>query len=308
MTILCAGEALIDMMPCSCSDGTPGFVAKTGGAVFNTAIALGRLGRSSALCTGLGGDAFADQLRDALSRSGVDMRYAIQSARPTSLAFVRLDGGQARYEFHDENTAARMLTPGDLPALGPEVDALFLGGISLTMDPCAGTYEALLQREASERAIMLDPNIRPQVIADEALYRARLKRMLARTDLVKLSDEDLRWLSGPGAPEDAARALLDQGPRAVFVTMGAQGAFAITRDARARVAALPVPVVDTVGAGDTFNAGILAALDRMGRLSKPALASLCEEELLAALTLGNRAAAICVTRPGADPPLASELT
>jgi fructokinase len=156
--------------------------------------------------------------------------------------------------------------------------------------------------------MMLDPNIRPAFIADEAAYRARIGRMIALADIVKLSDEDLRWLIGGHGIAAGAEAVLAQGPKAVFVTEGAAGAHAFTRAHSVFVPARRVDVVDTVGAGDTFNAGVLAAFHQAGALTKPAAASLAEESLRAALTLGTRAAEITVSRAGANPPWARELS
>lgn len=305
--ILCAGEALIDMLPGNCA-GRQAFIPHPGGAVFNTAIALGRLGRPTALFTGLSRDLFGDLLREALLQSRVETGLIAVFDRPTTLAFVTLTEGQASYAFYDENTALRLLTVSDLPDLPPDVTALFFGGISLAMDPCASAFETLLARASADRVIMIDPNIRPAFIADETAFRARMGGMLARADIVKLSDEDLIWLMGPGPVRERARALLDLGPKLVFVTEGAKGAFALSAQVHTRVEAAPVRVADTVGAGDTFNAGILAALDRMGKLNRGALAQLCEEELLAALSLGARAAAVTVSRDGANPPWAEELS
>jgi len=305
--ILCAGEALIDMLPRECGTGETGFAPHAGGAVYNTSIALGRLGRDVALFTGLSSDLFGDVLRAGLDASHVEPGYAAVSDRPTTLAFVTLTNGQARYAFYDENTAGRMLSEVDLPALDTTVSALFFGGISLAVEPCAATYEALMTREATDRVTMIDPNIRPGFIKDEATYRARIDRMLRLADIVKLSDEDLEWLMGAGEARSKARELLAMGPKAVFITEGAKGAFAVAEGLETEVAAQKVAVVDTVGAGDTFNAGVLAALDGMGKLTKQALANLCEEELLAALSLGARAAAVTVSRAGANPPWKREL-
>ena len=131
--------------------------------------------------------------------------------------------------------------------------------------------------------------------------------MIARADIVKLSDEDLHWLRGPGDPATLAQQILAQGPKLVFITEGAAGARAITARQNRFVAATPVTVADTVGAGDTFNAGALAALHATGALTKARLNMLSDAELDAALTLGTRAAAITVSRPGANPPWAHEL-
>ena len=303
--ILCCGEALIDMLPRQTLAGKAAFAPYPGGAVFNTAVALGRLGAGAGYFGGLSTDLFGEMLAGALAASGVDAALVPRVARPTTLAFVTLEGGQARYAFYDEGTAGRMLGLADLPALPDAVQALFFGGISLVAEPCGTAYEALQAREAGRRVVMIDPNIRPGFIADEAAYRARLGRMLARADIVKLSDEDLRWLYGPGAPEAQARALLAGGALVVFVTEGAKGAHGFWAGGKAFEPARKVAVVDTVGAGDTFNAGVLAAYARAGALTREALAG--EATVRAALRLGVAAAAVTVSRAGANPPWAEEM-
>lgn len=307
--LLCCGESLIDMIPAQGTGGEAAFSPLSGGAIFNTAIALGRLGKPAGLMTGLSSDLFGKQLEAALTESGVDTAYAIRSGRPTTLAFVSLKDGHATYVFYDENTAGRMIRPEDLPALGESVSTLYFGGISLAVEPCADTYAALLTREAATRVIMIDPNIRPGFIADEARYRGRLKAMIAQSDIVKVSDEDLTWMDGGPAPiEDKARALLAAGPSLVIVTRGKEGAIALTASGVSiEVAGRPVTVVDTVGAGDTFNAGVLASLSDQALLTKDKVASLSPDALKAALELGAQVAAITVSRAGANPPWASEL-
>lgn len=305
--ILSCGEALIDMLPRKTTADEDAFAPYPGGAVFNTAIALGRLGAPSGFLSGLSTDLFGEMLRKSLTESSVDSSLSVSYERPTTLAFVRLVGGQASYAFYDENTAGRMLSTSDLPDLPDGIEAMFFGGISLVVEPCGATYEALQEREAASRVIMIDPNVRPSFITDEAAYRARIDRMIGRADLVKLSDEDLHWLYGPGSMDDLAARVLARGPSAVFVTEGSKGASAFSSDHKVRAAATPVEVVDTVGAGDTFNAGVLAALHRAGALNKSDAAKLDAEVLQAALDLGVRTAAITVSRAGANPPWADEV-
>ena len=303
--ILCCGEALIDMLPRESTGGEPAFAPYPGGAVFNTAIALGRLGVETSFFSGLSRDLFGEMLETALGASHVDASVAVRSDRPTTLAFVKLVDGQARYAFYDENTAGRMLTPADLPDV-TEAEALFFGGISLVVDPCGAAYEALMlreagKREAGKRVTMIDPNIRPGFITDERAYRARIERILAVADIVKISDEDMDWL-GTDADE-----ILGNGAALVCVTEGAKGVVGHWRGGSVRAEAQRVQVVDTVGAGDTFNAGLLAGLSQAGLLDRTALAQLDEAKVKPALDLGNRAAAITVSRAGANPPWANEL-
>ena len=306
--ILSCGEALIDMLPRTTTLGEPAFSPYAGGAVFNTAIALGRLGAPSAFFSGISNDMLGQILTETLEASHVDTTHCARSDRPTTVAFVKLVDGQATYAFYDENTAGRLLSQDQLPTLPATISTLFFGGISLVNDPAASTYETLQARESATRVTMIDPNIRPGFIAGkEAPYRARIEQMIARADIVKLSDEDLHWLLGDGDISALARQILEKGPKLVFITEGAAGARAITATQNRFVAATPVTVADTVGAGDTFNAGALAALHDAGVLTKVALAALPDATLDAALTLGTRAAAITVSRAGANPPWRHEL-
>ncbi|MGR3442833.1 carbohydrate kinase [Thalassococcus profundi] len=299
--ILCCGEALIDMLPRETADGAPAFAPLSGGAVFNTAMALGRLGAPAGYFGGLSTDLFGLQLCATLDASHVDYSLAPRSERPTTLAFVTLVDGHAKYAFYDENTAGRMLSEGDLPVLDDDVSALFFGGISLVSEPAADTYAAFCAREAGSRVVMIDPNIRPGFITHEPRYRARLSDMLAMADIVKVSDEDMDWLgTTPGE-------LIDGGTALVLVTRGAEGVDAHINGAEMRVAAQKAVVIDTVGAGDTFNAGLLAGLHKAGLLTRDALRSASLDALRPAVALGAQAAAITVSRAGANPPWESEL-
>jgi fructokinase len=299
--IICCGEALIDMLPRRSTLDEPAFAPYSGGAVFNSAVALGRLGVPVEFFSGLSSDLFGQQLRAALAESKVGSRYAHVSGRPTTLAFVHLVDGHASYVFYDEGTAGRMLSTADLPALEGDVDAMLFGAISLIPEPSGSAYEALMQREAPRRVTMLDPNIRPAFIPDRQKHLARIQRMIAMADILKLSDEDLGWFGATGAPEDAIAQWLELGPKLVVMTGGSKGATGYTKNHN------PVAVVDTVGAGDTFNAGILASLHEQGALSKPRIAGLSEEDIRGALALGAAAAAVTVSRAGANPPWRYEL-
>ncbi len=306
--ILSCGEALIDMLPRTSTLGEAAFAPYAGGAVFNTAIALGRLGAPAGFFSGISTDMLGEILAETLAASGVETKFCARSGRPTTVAFVKLVQGQATYAFYDENTAGSMLAEADLPQLDASVQALFFGGISLVTEPAASSYEALQARECAVRVTMIDPNIRPGFIAGkEGPYRARIERMIARADIVKLSDEDLHWLEGTGDIAALARGILAKGPKIVFITEGAAGARAFTATQERFVAAQKIVVADTVGAGDTFNAGALAALHQAGVLHKARLVTVSDAVLDAALDLGGRAAAITVSRAGANPPWAHEL-
>lgn len=305
--ILCCGEALIDMLPRRTESGETAFAPYAGGAVFNTAIALGRLGAPVEFFSGLSTDLFGQQIMQVLAESKAGTRYAHFAALPTTLAFVELKDGHASYVFYDEGTAGRMLSPQDLPELADDIDALLFGAISLISEPCGSTFEALMAREHGRRVTMLDPNIRPGFIPDRARHADRIRRMVGMADIVKLSDEDLGWFEEDGTREDIIARWLDKGPKLIVVTCGGDGATAYTKNHSVSVEPAKVEVVDTVGAGDTFNAGILASLNEQDLLTKPALADLSEEAIRTALTLGARAAAVTVSRAGANPPWRHEI-
>ncbi|MEI9411205.1 carbohydrate kinase [Mesorhizobium salmacidum] len=305
--ILCCGEALIDMLPRTTTEGEPAFAPYVGGAVFNTAIALGRLGAPAGFFSGLSSDLFGGQFRDALGASKVSSTYAHTSPRPTTLAFVRLNNGQATYTFYDENTAGRMLTIEDLPQLGGEIEAMLFGAISLISEPAGSAYEEFMRREHEARVMMLDPNIRPNFIPDKAKHLRRIREMMAMADIVKLSDEDLHWFGEAGSHEDVVRNWLERGPKLIVVTHGSEGAVGYSKQHRVTVIPETVKVVDTVGAGDTFNAGILASLHEQGLLAKAAISRLSEDAIRKALALGAKAAAVTVSRAGANPPWRHEI-
>lgn len=303
--ILCCGEALIDMIE---KDGS--FTPHVGGAVFNTAIALGRLEQDVGFISGLSTDMFGNLLRDALHASNVDTSHVIFADRPTTLAFVQLTDGNATYSFYDENTAGRSLDAARLPVIPGTISTLYFGGISLIGMPAADFYAALALDQADSRVIMIDPNIRPQFITEPDAYRARLDTMITACDILKVSDDDLHWIiQGDTTLDEKARSMMERGPKLLVVTKGGDGAMAYLADGeRVEAAARRVDVVDTVGAGDTFNAGVLAKLSQMGCLTKAGIATLSSEDALAALRLGAEVAAVTVSRAGANPPLLSELS
>ncbi|MDI3336867.1 carbohydrate kinase [Defluviimonas aestuarii] len=307
--ILCCGEALIDMIPSVNEKGQPSFTPYAGGAVFNTAIALGRLRARTGFLSGISSDLFGSLLRDTLARSNVDSSMAIISDRPTTLAFVQLTNGHASYIFYDENTAGRLLDPANLPELPDGTLALYFGGISLIGEPGSEFYAALALRESPDRVIMLDPNIRAGFIKDERAYRARLDRIIAHADIVKVSDEDLNWIiPGMLSLDDKVSKICAMGPSLVILTKGGAGVAAAAQGrSMVSVMARRVEVVDTVGAGDTFNAGVLSKLSELRLLTKEALKQISDEHIRMALEQGVRVAAITVSRSGANPPWAEEL-
>ena len=301
--ILCAGESLIDMVP---ENGA--FRPLAGGAVYNTAIALGRLGQDTGYLWPISRDPFGDVIMRPLAEAGVNIDLCPRTDRLTTLALVTLTNGEALYSFYDEGSAGRMMTSEDIAPLPDSITALFAGGISLVPDPCGAAIEALIAQHHDRLPVMIDPNIRPFFITDPDSYCARLDRMLPMADIVKLSSDDLEWLYPGMPPEDAARKVLATGPKMVLQTGGEAGAKAIWDGPTVSAPAMRTTVSDTIGAGDTFNAGVLASFDRQGVLSKSGLASVTADQIHTALTLGAKAAAVTVSRPGANPPWAHEMT
>lgn len=305
--ILCCGEALIDMLPRRLADGSEVFLPVSGGAVFNTAIALGRLGEETGFFSGLSTDMFGQKLAAYLENSNVSTTYCMRSPNPTTLAFVTLKDGNAHYQFVDENTAVRMLGIEALPNLPDTVQALHFGAISLIPEPCGSTFEELMRRMRETVVISLDPNIRPSFVADESAYRDRLRRMIGMSDIIKVSEEDLAWLEPGGAFEHFARDLIEAGASVVTLTKGDKGARAITQSVDLSIPATRANVVDTVGAGDSFNAGFLASLRSSGVLSQSALRTIGRRTLQTALEFASLVSAYTVSRAGANPPWRQEL-
>jgi fructokinase len=305
--IVCCGEALIDFLPRQSADGSAVYQPFNGGSIFNTAIALGRLGVPTGFFSGLSTDFFGDSLREGLRASNVDLRYTKTWDRPSTLAFVKLVDGQARYSFFDDNSATRMLTRKDLPRLATNVEALHFGSISLIADPCGAALQSLLIRESKKRVISLDPNIRPSLIRDRRRHVGRLNRLVPHADILKISDEDVAWMTGKKEFAASARRWLRAGAAIVAITRGSVGVDVFTSRFAFALPAVKVKVADTVGAGDTFTAGLLAALRRQNLLDKASLAAISEADLRAAVEFAARAAAVTVSRPGADPPWAREV-
>ncbi len=288
--ILCAGEAVIDLIP----DGDL-LRPVPGGAAFNAARAAARLGAEAGFFGALSRDGFGDRLADAARADGVDLSLALRVDAPTPLSVADLTEGDARYTIHDAGGAGHEVTRDRLPALPGSVRALLVGGFSLIAPPEADAFEALALTRPGGVALMVDLNIRPGLIRDATTYRARLSRLMAAADVVKVSDEDLGWL-GCAAEDVAPHAL-------VLHTRGAAGARALRPGLTVTVPAPRMPVADTVGAGDVFDAAWLAFGLGAGQFAPDT-----EAALRAALDFACRAASLSCTRPGATGPTRQEMT
>lgn len=281
---------------------------RLGGGPYNVAVALGRLGVPTRFLSRISTDPYGEALVRRLGASTVDISLVQRGAEPTTLAVVGLAAdGSARYTFHVEGTADRLVAdPGPLP---PDTAAVSLGTLSLVLEPGASRYEAVLRREsAAGRLVALDPNVRAALIPDAAAYRRRFESWLPDVGVLKVSDDDAAWLSGETDVTAAARSWLRAGPSAVVLTMGGAGIRVLYGEsAEVTVPAARVAVVDTIGAGDTVQAALLAWLHRHDALAPDRLRQVDADGWRAALTFAATASGITVSRAGAEPPFADEL-
>ena len=301
--IVIGGEALIDLVD---DGGTPRSVA--GGGPFNTAIAFGRLGVPVGFLGTISRDGDGQMLAKRLLDAGVDTSLVRRSDAPTPRAAVRhLGDGRNEYTFHLNGTSLADLLPNELPVLPEEAWAVYVGTLALAIDPPASAYEALVDREAGRRQIILDPNVRPAIFGDVDIYRRRFERLARLADIVKLSEDDAVWIYPGLRAEDVLELILDLGPGVVAVTTGKNGAIAGSNGAVVDVDGIPVDVVDTVGAGDSFGAALIAALVDEGAFGPQATHTSDEGVLARAVSYAVAASAITCTRRGAAPPSRDEI-
>jgi fructokinase len=301
--IVVAGEALYDLVLQGPSDDLRGH---PGGAAFNAARTIGRLEQPVSYLGRVSTDTFGLRLQGMLERDGVGLDSMVTTDDPTTLALAEVDhDGVARYRFYERGTAVPGLTPEVAIAALPEhVDMLHVGTLAITLEPVASALEAVVDHLADHALIAVDPNIRPTVIDDEAGYRERLGRILSRSHVVKVSEEDLEWLDGDQPPVEAVRGLLAHGPTLGLLTRGPNGALVVTRTAEVAVPAPRAKVVDTIGAGDAFGGGFLAWWSERG-LTRDDLGTI--DLAVEATKFACLVAARTCSRPGAEPPFRSEL-
>lgn len=300
--IVVAGEALFDLV----AEGTDRLAGHPGGGPFNVARTLGRLEQPVGYLGRLSTDRFGARLRQLLIDDGVDVSTVVSTEEPTTLALAELDPtGAARYRFYAAGTsAAGLLREEALAALPARVEVLHVGTLGLVLEPTATAIEAVVEQLAGRALVVVDPNCRPSIITDAAGYRARLDRVLARADMIKVSEKDVAWLDPGRDPVEAARALLAGGASAAVLTRGGDGAVAITAAGETAIPAPPANVVDTIGAGDAFGGGFVAWWRRAGRPREDLadLSTVAEATRFACLV----AAKTC-ERPGASPPRLAEV-
>src|SRR3954469_8489500 len=297
------GEALIDLVG---SRGGRTFVAHPGGSPANVALGLGRLGNPVTLTTRLGTDAFGRLISGHLEASGVVVDGGPEPWGPTSLAIATLAAGVASYDFRLTWDVL------DLPPLPLETRCLHTGSLATVLEPGKAAVVDLMRRE-HERArvtVSYDPNVRPALLGSPERAQPEIEQLVLLSDVVKVSDEDLRWLYPGDTDEDVARRWLSTGPALVVVTRGGEGIFAVSRNVELRRPSVPVGRVDTGGAGDSFTSGLLDGLrraDLVGGQRRQALADVDDATLRSILDEAAMVAAITCSRPGADPPTRAEV-
>lgn len=302
--IVVGGESLIDLVP----SGHGRLMDPTlGGGPYNVAITAARLGAPTAFLSRMSTDRFGEELIERLTDSGVHTHLLQRGEEPTTLAVVGLnDAGVASYSFYVLGTADRKFAdPGPLPA---ETTAVSLGTLGMVLEPGASAYEEVLRRESARGVLtMVDPNIRAQLIPDADAYRARFRSWLPAIGLLKVSEDDAAWLA-EGPVDDAVARWAAEGPLAIVLTRGGDGLEVLTSTGlRIAVPSTPVAVADTIGAGDTVHGAVLAWLHQHGVRSRTDLTELGESDWRAVLEYAAKAAAITVSRSGAEPPYAAEL-
>jgi fructokinase len=300
--IVVAGEALIDLLVPP--DGR--VAAVPGGGPFNTARTIGRLGLDVSFLGGISNDQFGRRLAGELEADGVDLRWALRTNSPTTLAIAELDeDGSATYRFHIAGTAAVELTLEEArAAIADAPAAVHVGTLGLAVEPLATALTAAAAELPRTTLLMVDPNCRPAVIADPVAYVGRLRRVLTRAAIVKASVEDLAYISPGTTPVDAARLLVASGAGVVLVTDGPRPVRVIATGVAFEVSVPPVKVVDTVGSGDAFGGAFLARwiVRGHGRAGTQDEAALRD-----AVTLAIEVAGITGGRSGADPPRRAEV-
>lgn len=308
MLISC-GDALIDFVPTKNADGREAVMPAVGGSCLNVAIGMARLGAPTGFVGGISTDMFGRMIADHAAASNVELSLATRSDHQTTLAFVRIVAGDSHYAFYDAETATRNWTfrRGTVPF--DNVEAVHVGSTTLVNDQGAAETKALIADARASSTISFDPNCRPNLVKDKPAYFARMIEFAGSADLVKMSDVDFAYLFGEEPYQQRASALLGEGTSLVVITRGNSGAIAWHAKAgEIEVEAPKVEVADTIGAGDSFQAALLFALHKQGRLARPQLRDTGAEELRRALSFAANCAGLTCTRPGADPPWSHEIS
>jgi fructokinase len=307
--ILSCGDALIDFVPGKMADGREALSPMVGGSCLNVAVGLARLEVPTGFVGGISTDLFGSMIADHASASDVDLAPATRSEDQTTLAFVRIIAGESHYAFYDAGTASRNWIYRQGAIAFHTIEAIHIGSTTLVHDQGAAQTRAMLADAARRVTISLDPNCRPNLVKDKDAYRAKIDAFAGQADLIKMSDVDFEYLYGGAGYPAKAEALLAGGCSLFVITRGTRGAQAWHSLAGAvEVAAPAVDVVDTIGAGDSFQAALLFALHALGKIKKGDLAGMGRDELVHALSFAATCAAVTCTRAGADPPRLGEVS
>jgi fructokinase len=305
--IVVSGEALMDVFPAGATATGATLDARIGGSPLNVAIGLARLAQPVAFFGAVGGGSLGERLMQALHDEGIATVCTARLEAPVTLSLVDLDArGVPHYAFMGTGAADRLL-PLEALAAAPRAYAYHFGSYAMVVEPVASTQRALVEREWQRSVIAYDPNVRLNVEPDVQRWRDTLDWMLPRCTLLKISDEDFGLLYPGRSVDDIVPEWLADGVAVVVVTGGSAGAWAWTAQRELRVQPVPVQVVDTVGAGDTFQAALITALAERGLLTREALRAIDLAALQAALDFAAQAAAITCSRRGADLPRRGEL-
>ena len=306
--LMACGDAMIDFVPTAGAGGREAVMPAVGGSCLNVAIGMARLGVPTGFVGGISTDLFGQMIADHAAASNVELGLATRSDHQTTLAFVRIVAGESHYAFYDADTATRNWTyrRGAISFVG--VEAVHVGSTTLVNDQGAAETKALIADARATSTIAFDPNCRPNLVKDKPAYLARMAEFAGNADLIKMSDVDFAYLFGEEAYPERANTMLGLGASLVVITRGNNGAIAWHAEAgQIEVPALEVEVADTIGAGDSFQAGLLFALHRQGRLARTLLKTIGAVELRRALSFAANCAGLTCTRPGADPPWSREI-
>ena len=307
-----AGEALMDVFTGTTTPTGIALDARIGGSPLNVAFGLARMGQPVAFLGGISNGELGNRLVDALRAEGVSLDALHRSAAPTTISLIGVDArGVPEYAFYGTGAADRTLPLAALERMPADARLLHVGSYTMVVGETAATQRALITRVRDrvdgKVVVSYDPNLRLNVEPDIAVWRETLEWMLPRTDVLKLSDEDLGLLYPGIDPAAFAADCLGKGAGLVALTRGAHGAFAWHASGVCDVAPVKIDVIDTVGAGDTFQAALLTRLDELGALSPTGIRGMGADRLLDAMRFAAQAAAITCSRRGADLPRRAEL-
>ena len=282
---------------------------RVGGSPLNVALGIARLGHSAGFFTKISNDVFGKRLAGFMDQEKIDRRYSIPTDRHTTLAIVSLnEGGTAVYDFYIDGTADRSIEPSELPENLDDVVGLHLASYATVTEPTASALSALAERESAAKFVSYDPNIRLSIEPDVDIWREKVRQLVPHATMVKASEEDLEMLYPGRSIEDVQADWLAMGPELVIITLGGKGAIAASRSGlKVFEDSQRITVVDTVGAGDTFQAGLIVWAMEHDKLSREGLAGLSEKDLHAMLSFAMKAAAVTCSRQGADLPRRSDL-